>query len=312
MKSFAIRLCLSVAFLAASLGAYADIQPGGFPGISGMAKLSDDAYLAVHDVKVKENPDEEGARLSLLTFRPEGDIACTPVNVDWSALKGGRPNDLESICAIAGQPGEYVAVESGYLKKAHGRIIHLKATLDSGEAVVSVLGMVRYLPNLPDGPRFEDIEGAQTFQRDGDTYLLLTKRGKDEKKARLIWGKLDWVRPVFKVAGDYKVETPFAKWDVKGEKRYASDVLIVENEIYISSCNDPGDDGPFSSAVYHVGAIRSTGQLIHLIDSEQSEVARYEGHKVEALAPGHGPRGLWVAATDDENFKGSIFPTSKP
>lgn len=293
-------------------GSHAEPIPvGSLPGISGLAKLAEGAYLAVHDEKVKDEGEDEGPRIGLVTLGGEG-VAWAPVDADWGVIKGGRPHDLESICEIVGKPGEFITVESGYRDDDSARIIHLKAALVEGKAVVNVLGMVRYLPWLPDGSKFEDIEGAQTFQRGETTYLLLAKRGKNGKKARLIWGELNWNNPVFKVKEDYKVDTPFKDLDVKPDMRYASDVLISEGRIYIVSCNDPGDAGPFTSVVYHVGAVRPDGQLIHLIDSGQTEIIRYEGHKVEALAAPHGDKGLWVAATDDEDFKGSLFVTRRP
>lgn len=296
-----------------SLGAAADAIPmGGLPGISGLAKLGDNAWLAVHDTKVTKAPESEGARISLLTLNDLGEAACTPLEVDWNTLKGGRTNDLESICELTGHPGEFVMVESSYKANDFARIIHLKASLEDGKATVTLLGAVRFLPRLDDGTEFDNIEGAQTFQRGDTTYLLLAKRGKNEKKARLIWGELNWDKPVFKVTEDYKVWTPFKDFDVPKDKRYASDLLILNKELYIVSCNDPGDDGPFTSVVYHVGAIRDDGQLIHLIDSDQSEVVRYEGHKIEALAPYDEEKGLWIAGSDDENFKGVVFVTSRP
>lgn len=299
--------------LGLGLGATADTIPmGAVPGISGLAKLADSAWLAVHDVKVTKDPASEGARISLLTLNSAGEVACAPVDINWEQLKGGRTNDLESICELTGKPGEFVAVESSYVANDFARIIHLKASLVDGKAVVEILGCVRFLPRLPDGSELDNVEGAQTFQRGDTTYLLLAKRGKNEKKARLIWGELDWNKPVFKEIDEYKVSTPFEDFDVPKDKRYISDILILNSKLYVVSCNDPGDDGPFTSVVYHIGAIREDGQLIHLIDSGQTEIIRYEGHKVEALAPYDAEKGLWLAASDDENFKGAVFVTSRP
>ncbi len=296
-----------------TLSAAADTPAvGSLPGMSGLAKLADNAWLAVHDQKVTKDPASEGPRISLLTLSDTGEVASAPIEVDWEQLKGGRTNDLESICEIVGKPGEFVAVESSYEGDDFARIIHLKASLENGKASVAILGCVRFLPRLPDGAEFDNIEGVQTFQRGDTTYLLLAKRGKNEKKGRLIWGELNWDKPFFKVIEDFKVWTPFKDLDVPGDKRYASDVLILNSKLYIVSCNDPGKDGPFTSVVYHIGAIREDGQLIHLIDSGQTEVIRYNGHKVEALALHNAEKSLWIAGTDDENLKGSVFITSRP
>ena len=310
---FRAGVCCALIIGALAARATEPISVGALPGISGLAKLADQAWLAVHDQKVTADPASEGPRFSLLTLDDAEKVACEAIDVNWDAFKGGRANDLEAVCEIVGKPGEYVAVESSYVGDDFARIIHLKASLQDGKASVELLGAVRFLPLLPDGAEFDNIEGAQTFQCGDTTYLLLAKRGKNEKKARLIWGELDWAKPVFKVIEDYKVWTPFKDLDVPGDKRYASDLLIGEDSrIYIVSCNDPSDDGPFTSVVYHVGAIRTDGQLIHLIDAGQTEVIRYNGHKVEALAPSTGEKALWIAATDDENFKGTVFTTSRP
>lgn len=295
----------------------ANAEAPALPGISGLAKLEDGVYLAVHDTKVskdkKADPAAEAPRATVLDLTDPEKLISTTAEIDWSQLHGGRSNDLESICTIEGAPGELVAVESGHVGVEFGRIIHLKAEKADGKWKFSILGYITLPTELPDNSACKDIEGAQTFVREGQTYLLLGKRGKDDKKGRLIWGKLNWKKSLFIVDGDEKFYTNLQKLNIPGEKRYCSDILIKNGDIYVSSTNDPGDDGPFTSAVYHLGRIVPTGaSVLNLNNHEQMEITRYDGHKVEALAAPLKSDGLWLAGTDDENAGGSVFITTQP
>lgn len=315
MQPSALRRALLVAGIALFFRAYAEAP--AMPGISGLAKLEDGVYLAVHDTKVAKDKDadpaSEAPRATILDLTDPEKLIATTADIDWSQLKGGRSNDLEAVCSIEGVPGEFVAVESGHVGPDFGRIIHLKAEKAEGKWKFSILGFTTLPNELPDNSACKDIEGAQTFIRGGDTYLLLGKRGKDDKKGRLIWGKLNWNKPLFKVEGDEKFYTNLQKLNLPGEKRYCSDILIKNGDIYVSSTNDPGDDGPFTSAVYHLGNIVPTGaSVLHLNNHEQMEITRYDGHKVEALAAPLKADGLWLAGTDDENAGGSVFITTQP
>lgn len=319
-----MRLVFILSCVAAAIAARAaELAPGALPNVSGMAKLAENAYLVVSDTKVKDCPDKEGPRIGLLTFPNPETYTYEPITVDWSTLKGGRPNDLESICTLAGTPDEFLAVESGYVGWNYARIIRLQATYADGKASIAVTGCIRFLPWLPDGSCFEDIEAAQTFTRCDETYLLLAKRGKairdgltrkdshDLLKSRIVWGKLSWEHPVFKPIDYLKIATPFKSLLVPGERRFVSDLLIHNGDLYVSSCSDPGDDGPFTSAIFKIGALRTTGQILHTLRTDQMQIIRVAGHKIEALAEPSAEGGLLLAGTDDENANGTVIPVSK-
>lgn len=299
-------------FVVCGIGIADTIPVGPLPGISGAAWLAENTLLVAHDSKVSKDGNVPQPRVSLLVVPTEGEATCNTVDIDWSTVEGGIPNDLESICAIVDKPGEFALIESSYEAAKYGRIIHLRATLDGAHCTVQILGMTHFPATLKDGTEFDNVEGAQTFLRDGKTCLMLGKRGKNDKKARLCVGKLDWNAPLFAIDEDHAFDTPFKDFDVKQDKRYCSELLLVGNDLYTVSCNDPGDDGPFSSVVYRLGSLAAGGPECIQIGEEKTELIRYNGHKVEALAPLGADKATWLAATDDENFRGTTFRMARP
>jgi len=297
---------------ACGIGIADTIPVGDLPGISGAAWLAENVLIVAHDAKVSSDGNTPQPRVSLLTVPTEGDPLCSPVEIDWSAVKGGIPNDLEAICPIVEKPSEFVLVESSYDAAKYGRIIHLRAELDGAHCTMSVLGVTHFPATLKDGTEFDNVEGAQTFLRGGQTYLMLGKRGKNDKEARLCVGKLNWDTPLFTIEEDQAFYTPFKNFEVKQDKRYCSELLLVGNDLYTVSCNDPGDDGPFSSVVYRLGSLATEGPEFVRIGEEKTELIRYNGHKVEALAPLGADKATWLAATDDENFRGTHFRMARP
>ncbi|MFE9611909.1 hypothetical protein [Streptomyces sp. NPDC006012] len=94
--------------------------------------------------------------------------------------------------------------------------------------------------------------------------------------------------------------------------RHVSDLAVSPTgRIAITSASDAGDDGPFDSAVYDAGTLRQGPLLLSgaapllTVRPQPDELARFEGHKVEALAcPTTARTG--VLGTDDENLGGAI------
>ncbi|MEL7453479.1 MAG: hypothetical protein AAGJ50_08935 [Pseudomonadota bacterium] len=81
----------------------------GMPGISGLAALSEDSFLVVHDAKARK---PKKPRLGLLTTdHQEEKMRYTEI----AAPEAISPptSDLEDICAIPGSDGEFLVNESG-------------------------------------------------------------------------------------------------------------------------------------------------------------------------------------------------------
>ena len=78
--------------------------------------------------------------------------------------------------------------------------------------------------------------------------------------------------------------------------------------LYISSAADPGDDGPFDSAVHIAGMFQRTGGQFDLrVQSPMKQLFRFEDRKVEAIEILESNPRIFVFGSDDENNGGSIY-----
>jgi len=289
---------------------HAEIGPGSLPGISGMALIEEGVYLTAHDVKSRPEGEEDTAtRLGILKVS-EGIPVWEALECDWSVLAGELPNDLEAVCALAGTPNTYLAVESSYHKARFGRIITVEVVKNGDSWAAQAKHFQHFPETMPGTGILDNIEGAWTIAHADGIYLLLGKRGKNDKYARVYWGKFDPSAKRFRIDKNAydKFNTPFAALDVPGDKRYCSDLFVdSKNRLYAVSCNDPGDSGPFYSRLYSIGTVSPTGTPVRLHRTESTEIVKIDGHKIEALAAPNKAGDLCVAATDDEDFRGTYF-----
>jgi hypothetical protein len=158
-------------------------DPGRLPATSGLARYRDRLFLAVHDTK----RDQEGFRLSAVSFERGSPPQLRPLAVDWDGA-GGVPADLESICPVPDRPGEYLVVESGHRNGQAGRVIRLRV---SGESLAGIRAEVAGALDLPADAR--SIEGA-ALRRRGNSSLALVICERNERKAASARGKSDGER----------------------------------------------------------------------------------------------------------------------
>jgi len=85
--------------------------------------------------------------------------------------------------------------------------------------------------------------------------------------------------------------------------RHISDVEITgDNRVLVTSASDPGDNGPFDSAVYVAGKLGTNGA----ITLATNELTRYPGHKIEALTCLSSSCDRILYGTDDEAAGGAV------
>ena len=90
----------------------------------------------------------------------------------------------------------------------------------------------------------------------------------------------------------------------KTNKRNIADLAInSEGEIWSSATSDPGDNGPFSTAIYEIGIINNVGIFKPIHPNLQKPHMVFSDQKVEAIT--FKKRDL-ILITDNENF-GSTF-----
>lgn len=257
-------------------------------GISGMALVEHSAnrtlFLVVHD-----NKREGEGRAGLLTI--EGNLAPVYQPVDWP----GRdlPEDLEALSNVPGRANRFLALASA------GSLYDIE--LDSSRKAVRVIRGF----HLPDAPRGSNFEGF-ALRRLGDQLLAVwAHRGETADPAVVYWSTLDLNRYSFTDVHFRRLRVPWPASDV----RHVSDLKMDEGgAVYITSASDPGNDGPFASALYLAGSFQMcAGQFEFFENRELVRLQRFYYHKIEAfeLVPGAG--GGIAFGTDDENMGSSIY-----
>ncbi|MEW6495138.1 MAG: hypothetical protein AB1589_21860 [Cyanobacteriota bacterium] len=259
-------------------------------GISGMVLLSQEkdvkSFLVVHD-----NKEKGQGRLAILTIPNAQPPQYLPVN--WPS-NTPLPIDLESLTTVPGTPEPtFMAVTSS------GKVYHFR--LDASRQNISILNVFD-LPNIPQGSNFE---GFAVQKINNQLVAVWANRGEDQQPAILYWGQLDPNTNQITPMGSTKLRVPFPVKAV----RHISDLKVdPAGVLFISSAADTGNDGPFESAVYVVGALKIRGQQIAFQQNFQIvPLYRFKYHKVEAIELVPGQNGGLIVGSDDENMGGSVY-----
>jgi hypothetical protein len=257
--------------------------------ISGMALIEDNAertaFLIVHDNKKKKE-----RRAGMIRINAGQSPVYVPV--EWSGDK--PPVDLEALTVIPGRPHNFLALTSA------GDIYHLE--FDPAVNFIRVIKTFT-IPSIPVGSNFEGL----SLQKIGGTSLLVWgDRGEDLKPGTLFWSKFDLDTYNFGEVGSAFVKVPYPNSNV----RHISDLKVdAEGRIFISSAADPGDDGPFASAVYTAGrlVLEDASRIGWQQASALPQVFSIADHKIEAFEIVPGENQKLVFGTDDENLGAAIY-----
>jgi hypothetical protein len=268
--------------------------------ISGMARLTEQSFLLVHDTKA----DDSRPHLGVLTVTGEDPPAYQPVRVRWPAGQD-RANDLESICALPDAPREFLAAESGYQDNRFGRIFHFSLQPRGRGWEARVRGVVP-LPRDTD-----NIEGLAVLPRATDQYiLLLGERGGSEARPRglLRWGVIDLRSYSLTLNGERRFAAP--EESSGGAFRDISDLYIdpATRILWISATRDPGDAGPFGSSIWPAGQVQADVNQPVSLYPQPERAWKLDGLKVEALAGPAQPDSRISIGTDDESYGGVWRP----
>ncbi|MDP6532905.1 MAG: hypothetical protein QF845_02660 [Candidatus Marinimicrobia bacterium] len=257
-------------------GAWNLVSPEREFSISGIGHLKR-GMVVVHD-----NKREGQARVGIISGKNEY------AKLTWPA--DALPFDLEALDMIPGKPNRFIAMESS------GKCYDLHFNNRSGKL------NLKNVFSIPGVKRPMNLEGIAVFRMGGSMWAAWGDRGKNQFPAALYWGRLYLYSSKVETAGSFEFTVPFPESDV----RHLSDLEITEDgTCWISSASDPGDDGPFDSAVYLLGAFRENGRTINFIPEKSGQPYRvYKGHKIEAIAL---ESGKLTCGTDDENFGASLL-----
>ncbi|MEU9114379.1 hypothetical protein AB0D04_21965 [Streptomyces sp. NPDC048483] len=240
---------------------------------------------AVDTLAVRDNKNPGENRLVAVRYVPDAKPQVKPL--EWS---GELPVDLEAIDAVPGRDHEYVALASrGTAYRIH---------VEKGTAkVVSTFP----LPGVSSDGNYEGF--ALTATKDG-IAAVWADRGQDDRPAKLTTATWDRDTNSFGKRDSAEFRAPYPDQDV----RHISDVKIsAAGDLTVSSASDPGDDGPYDSALYDAGHLSvGKGGDAHLDASDKPHrLGTFSGHKIEALVCLPGSRA-GILGTDDENDGGSV------
>ncbi|HAX75774.1 MAG TPA: hypothetical protein DCY88_08045 [Cyanobacteria bacterium UBA11372] len=265
------------------------VRGGILFGISGMALVQQQSnemkFLIVHDNKGKN----EG-RLAVITIKGEAQpeyVALTwPSNADL-------PSDLEAIASIPGRLNSFMALSSS------GKVYHIILNNNNTISVLKVFTLPGITPQT-------NLEGFSLQELDGNLLAVWAHRGAGAEAATIYWGKLNLNTYQIAQTSSVNLKVPLPNG---ANVRHISDLKVDKAGIlFIASVTDPGNDGPFESAVYVAGAFgvgrnaiafRSNPDLVPLY--------HYNYHKIEAIELIPGAAGGIILGTDDENMGSSVY-----
>lgn len=267
------------------------VQPGKRKGISGLALIQQQTqlcqFLAVHDNK----GDKDQPRLAVLGVPSQGSI--TYQSLAWPT-QSSLPLDLEALTLVPNTQTEFLAVTS------LGMVYHLQLDLENN--AVKVL----HTAQIPPGAQLSNIEGFALQQIEDQLIAVWAHRGQDTDPAVLFWGQYFPDQAKIKVNGSMAFQVPWPQQNV----RHISDLKIApDGLLYITAASDPGDKGPFQSAVYGMGSFpfhQAQAASQQRDKSTLTPLYRFPFNKVEAIELVPGKAGGIVLASDDEKFGSSL------
>ncbi|MEL7120734.1 MAG: hypothetical protein AAFO07_14885 [Bacteroidota bacterium] len=285
-----------------------EIQPLKLSGgSSGMAKLGDDSYLVVYDIK----NFKEGVRLARVKITEEA-IQVAPITISgWG--EEGISSDLESICKITGKTDEYLMAESGNWKGDLGRIFHIQ--VDTANLSANILGITKLPFNGINNPESvgDQYEGISTLPYDeNNRILILAERGgsKVNPGGILRWGIYNLATHQLNLSESgmkgIEINAP-GNWTDEKRKRDVTDLHIdSKGGIWATASEDMSDMGPFYSVIYKIGQVdASNKERPFNIYSNFPKWEAILGFKVEALSgPSKGIDCTHSFGTEDEIYGG--------
>ncbi|MBB5850316.1 hypothetical protein ACFQ05_24190 [Amycolatopsis umgeniensis] len=257
------------------------IGAGMTSGASGVAVLAHDEDRI--DALVVRDNKKPGENRAVRVRLDRGQVSKVDP-IDWP---GELPVDLEAAEAVPGKAGEFIALASD------GKGFHIR--LDGRR--LKVLGAFR----VPKGDPDDNYEGFALKKVNDRLFAVWADRGQDARPATLHSAEFSVSKLSFKKPKSIPFRVAYPTADV----RHASDVEITaDGRVLISAASDPGDDGPFDSAVYAAGVLRSDGSIA--LSPVPAKIGDFPGHKIEAMTCLSRSCGSLLYGTDDEAAGGRL------
>ncbi len=271
-----------------------------FPDLSGLTWLDDTHLLATHDAKNAEGKLND-PRVSVLTLTEDLEVTLTQVDMDWGDHEVS--DDMESVCALSVEKGDFLASESGQEGEPVTRIFRLTINQQGNGWSGTVVDVFQ----LPDDT--VNVEGIECLSSDAQKALVLIgeRGGEDlcpDGKLRLC--EIDLETGELTVLEETVISVDNVNWtDPDGHRDISDLYLDSTGAIWAVATEDPADAGPWRSAIYQAGTV--DGGILTVFD-EFEIVSQVDGLKVESLAAPIVEGSRFSAGTDDESYGGIWRP----
>jgi hypothetical protein len=282
--------------------------PQDFSGIAFLEQEifpQQEAFLVVHDAKF-DTEERDQPRVSLVK---------TPTSLDGiqvvpqTSLKFDLiPNDLESVAIVPGRKGALLA-ESGVSSDPDQAMIYY-ITWDA-ELTFRVESANKWPTDVT------NVEATAVASIGDKLWFLYAERADGLKTTQIRGTELNIGNHGTLQFGDKWTSERFTPPvpEEPADARPASALNIdTDGTIYVASAFDPGDLGPFKSAVWDAGtvAVDSADDLVLNLTDKPVAVAISDGLKIEAIAlnADKSVRPIFIGM-DDEDYGGALRPLSK-
>ncbi|MFL3026650.1 MAG: hypothetical protein ACJZZ8_04080 [Candidatus Neomarinimicrobiota bacterium] len=242
--------------------------------ISGVAKF-EKGFLVVHDNKKKKQP-----RISYI------DKSFKLRKLVWPEPK--LPYDLEALHKMPHYTNKFIAMES--TGKAY---LFFVDPFDFRIELIQTF-------TLPGISNKMNLEGLAVFNSAQGQVFIYGDRGSNKRSSTLITALYEPTNHNIYEVNKFVIELPFPEND----KRNIADLAIDNNGgVWTSATSDPGNDGPFQTAIYHIGQMSNVGTFNFNHPSLLKPLMIIDNQKVEAMIFN---KERLILMTDNENF-GATF-----
>jgi hypothetical protein len=275
----------------------AAIPQAGLDALLGSSKDRIGGVLVVQDTKDLPGVNRPNTGLGVVVVTRTEGPAYSEVTISWPS--GEPASDLEAACPVPGQDLEFLVAESGYFNGKYGRVFRVKLAFNAG----SFSATIEEITKLPDGTT--GIEGLACVARGNNLIAVFGERGGPEN------GKLRWTR-LQRGTFPAQVELTDVAFDSNPSLNLSRDVSGLFRDanglLWFSSAEDPGDFGPFRSAVQIAGTL--TYDEVSPISLYQTPIPIFysASRKIEGLTEGLIPGVPLSVVTEDEDLGGQWFP----
>ena len=275
--------------------------PREFSGIAWLAteegeEEPQEVFLIAHDTRDDEE-ERDLPRLSIVRTPVDTDgIIVDELDVEFPSV----PNDLESIAPVPDRD-EALLVESNADGDDPDPSIYLARWDEDLE--VEIAGSVPW-PETPEP--LVNVEATAVATVGGEDYFIYAEReeGSDTTNINMTTvsisddGEIEF--------GDDWTSVPFTAPEPPGARPASGLDIDTEGNLYMSAAYDPGDVGPFDSAVYRAATVRAGGNGARLSPVRPAEqLARSSSLKIEGVALVDGSFPIFIS-DDDEDYGGLL------